>query len=221
MSEHEVKEILYKYQKEENVMGKIKSMAVYRFTEQLYKKGEICVLPSSDFWRRTGRLGKEKIDEANKVLTHRFSTTEGKEIVVPSIIDLIYKHQKNPERLIKMLLPFETQLEKSLTREKQFKEKLDKQLEKSKDLEERLMQTQDVLFRFMRYSAKNDNKLKNLLSTGGTKSDFVSKAAALMFQDYHWYEKLENIEEDNNIVSLNESTSKPKLLKDTFKNKFS
>jgi flavoprotein len=79
---------------------------------------------------------------------------------------------------------------------------------------------QDVLFRFMRYSAKSDNKLKNLLNTGGKKTDFVSKAAELMFKDYHWYQELENIEEDNNVVSFNESTTKPKLLKDTLKNKF-
>lgn len=220
LSKNEVKEIIYKYQQEENVLGKIKSMEVYRFTQRLYEKGEISVLPSSDFWRRTGRLGKEMINESNKVITHKFSTTEGKEIVVPSIIDLIYKHKKEPERLIKMLLPLETQLDKSLIREKKLKEKLDTQIDKNKDLEGRLMEIQDLLFRLMRYSAKNDSKLKNLLNTGSTKTDFVSKAANLMFNDYHWYKELEKNEENSNVVSFNESTSKPKPLKETLKSPF-
>jgi hypothetical protein len=220
LSENEVKEIIYKYQQEENVMGKIKSLEVYRFTERLYEKGEVNVLPSSDFWRRTGRLGKEKIDEANKVITHKFSTTEGKEIVVPSIIDLIYKHQKEPEKLIKMLLPFETQLDKSLTREKILKEKLDKQIEKNKELEDRFNQIQDLLFRFMRYSVRSDSNLRNLLNTGSTKTDFVLKAADLMFKDYYWFKELEDSDEESSLININDHKDKPKLLKDTLKSRF-
>ncbi|MDI7743730.1 hypothetical protein QMK38_17135, partial [Lysinibacillus fusiformis] len=76
LSEKEVEEIIGLYKTEKNQMGRIEYLEVFRFNKELYEEGRVKSSMSDDFWRKKGRLGKIKIDEANEIFRHKLDTSE-------------------------------------------------------------------------------------------------------------------------------------------------
>lgn len=103
LTETQVKEIIYLYKTERNVSGQIKYSDIHCFSNYLVEQGR----SSESFWRKQGRLGRELVDEANTVFTHRLSSSSDTKKSIPNILDLIDKKYTNKEDLINSLLPLE------------------------------------------------------------------------------------------------------------------
>lgn len=107
LTETQVKEIIYLYKTEKNVSGQIKYSDIYCFSNYLVEQGRLDTSTSESFWRKQGRLGRELVDEANAVFTHRLPISNDAKTAVPNIVDLVDKKYANKEALINSLLPLE------------------------------------------------------------------------------------------------------------------
>jgi hypothetical protein len=126
LSEDQVKGIIGLFKNEIKTAGLIKPMEIFKFTEELFNQGRIPSLPSYEFWKKKDRLGRKLIDQRNRIDTVKLTNSEGKEITIPNVTDLVEKKHKNKEELIEALIPLENHLRNSINREKNLKEKVEK-----------------------------------------------------------------------------------------------
>lgn len=112
------------FKAERKTSGLIKPMEMFKFTEELYNQGRIPSLPSYEFWKKKDRLGRQLIEQRNRIDTVKLTNSEGKEITIPNVTDLVEKKHKNKEELLEALVPLENHLRNSINREINLKEKV-------------------------------------------------------------------------------------------------
>ncbi|WP_434182256.1 hypothetical protein [Bacillus thuringiensis] len=153
LTETQVKEIIYLYKTEKNVSGHIKYSDIYCFSNYLVEQGRLDTSTSKPFWRKQGRLGRELVDEANAVFTHRLPISNDTKKAIPNLVGLVDKKYANKEALINSLLPLEKLIIKGIQKENELKQKnedykkqLSIQKEKYNKLQENQNQIQLLLF---------------------------------------------------------------------------
>ncbi|MGO4270081.1 hypothetical protein AB4Z22_09595 [Paenibacillus sp. TAF58] len=184
----EVREIIHLYRTEKAVTGKIKYMEVFEFNKEMYDGKRVNILMGEDFWRKSGRLGKDMIDQANEVFAHKISSIDEKSKLIPRVVDIVNKHYDDKNEMAKRLLPLEQGLRNSYKKEQKLleeiyvlKSNLTKQKEKYDGLKNDFQDIQDVLFKMLRYSTSKKGPIKNHLSMGKGKSDIVKDALEGIF----------------------------------------
>ncbi|MBV6734529.1 hypothetical protein [Priestia megaterium] len=215
LNKEQVKEVIYLFKTKKNVSGLISYRDIYLFNKELVENNKFPVAMGEDFWRKKGRLGREYIDEANKVLSNQLITLEEKEITIPNVTDLTHKYYSNKEKLISYLIPLERQLYSSIEKELHFKKKitviqteLENKKEKIKELENKVITLQDTLFKMLRYSNDKNTPIRDQLNTGKDKTQRVQKALEDIFSTptafYTWYEDKKGYEtnSENKIINI-------------------
>ncbi|MGG0475533.1 hypothetical protein ABEY96_25475 [Priestia aryabhattai] len=215
LNEEQVKEIIFLFKTKKNGAGLISYRDIYLFNKELVKNKKFPVAMGEDFWRKKGRLGRQYIDEANKVLSNQLITLEEKEITIPNVTDLTHKYYNNKEKLISYLIPLERQLYSSIEKELHLKKKVtdmkmdvENKKEKIKELENKVTNLQDTLFKMLRYSNDKDIPIKDQLNMGKGKTKRVQKALEDIFnaptEFYTWYEEKKSHEtnSENKVIDI-------------------
>ncbi|KGR75082.1 hypothetical protein [Ureibacillus sinduriensis] len=231
LSEEEVEEIIGLYKTEKNQMGRIEYLEVFRFNKELYEEGRVKSSMSDDFWRKKGRLGKIKIDEANEIFRHKLDTSEDSKILMPSVSDVIYKNNGDIETLLNELIPIEKELFNSIQREHKFKKvnkKLEEQMVKLKQtnrtLNKRVEILEDTLFKIFRFSSYENVPIINFLEIGEEESELVKEALNGMFErptefiDWYSEKSIQNEETRNSkIIEINEVNKVSNKIKNRYR----
>ncbi|MGG0412272.1 hypothetical protein [Peribacillus simplex] len=213
--------IIFQYLQLHKSSGLLKYMNLYRFSKELYEKGETSHHFSEDFWRKTGRQGKEAIDRANEVLEHTVSLSKQEDEKVVDSIDAINKFfqgkEANKEKLNGALLINETKLKKYIQRNKKITTDLvnrDKKItllnEENQILRQRLTEYEELFFQWLDASSHEDTPLINIITTGKTRSKVVQQLFETMFNEnpVKGFEKFEDYrKEKRKEQNINTNTS--------------
>ncbi len=198
------------YSQENKGNGLIKYLDVYRYSVQLYEQKLIPYKLSEDFWRKSGRQGREAIDKANEI--YDYSPLPNDETNTEKIIDSVDAIDKffegsnsNKEKLRGALLINENKLKKYIQKNGLLIERLNKQEHtvndlklKNKELQERLVEYEEIFFKWLDASSNKNVPLINLVTTGKTRNPIVDKLFQSMFSDnpLKGYEEFENYRSD-------------------------
>jgi len=229
----EVKKIIYDYRTTKKAMGLLAPAEITRFNKELYERGEVSAAMEGSFWTRKGRLGRDKIDEANRVFKYKLTTSEGDEVEVPNVSDLVLKYGHDKEKLISELTVLQMLLFSSNKKENELKNQIidlndDLNVHKNElsQLKQQVTDLQELIFKMVRYSAIDDVPLLNQLDIQNLEVGIFKEALEGMFdkptQFYQWFE--DKVEEgkqmnDSKIVSINETKTK-KNLSTSIKNRY-
>lgn len=224
-----IKDIIHRFTKEKKVTGKIKYMDVYRFSNDLYEKGEIEYKIGEYFWRK-GK-GRDQIDKTNEVLMIQIPSTEESETVVDTL-DAINKYFNGKpsykEKLIGSLSINERKLKKYIEKLNKAEKKLleanqliAKQQETIQSLKEKNILYEEKLFQWLELSINKKIPLYNLGTTGKTRTPIAEELLTSIFSDspYETFEKiksskdLESTHKKKNIIPLQEE---PRSVLDDF-----
>lgn len=222
LTETQVKEIIYLYKTEKNVSGQIKYSDIHCFSNYLVEQGRLDTNTSESFWRKQGRLGRELIDEANAVFTHRLPISNDAEKTVPNIVDLVDKKYANKEDLINSLLPLEKLIIKGIQKENELKQKnedykkqLSIQKEKYNKLQEKQNQIQLLLFDLYHHILME--------SSHKTKGMAIRAMEELFTSPIDFFEEFKKTKSANNssrnVISINSNKTEGKL-SNRFRDKF-
>ncbi|MDW7615163.1 hypothetical protein SC499_10615 [Peribacillus simplex] len=197
--------IIYQYLQLNKNSGLLKYMNLYRFSKELYEKGETSHQFSEDFWRKAGRQGKVAIDSANEVLEHTVSLYKQADEKVIDSIDAINKFfqgkEANKEKLIGALLINESKLKKYIQRNKKLTTDLESRdkknillNEENQILKQRLTEYEELFFQWLDASSHEDTPLVNIITTGKTRNKVVQQLFETMFTEnpVKGYEKFED-----------------------------
>ncbi len=125
-----IKELILKFNKENNYKGTIKYIDIYEYAKQMYENGDFPYKTSYDFWKRQSRVGREVIDDYNKVKTNQIISTNNQKIDFIDIADVLSKFvndEKVRDKLERYLMPMEKQVRDLVLN----LEKKDKKIKKS------------------------------------------------------------------------------------------
>ncbi|MFK4425905.1 hypothetical protein [Bacillus sp. RC51] len=222
LTETQVKEIIYLYKTEKNVSGQIKYSDIHCFSNYLVEQGRLGTTTSESFWRKQGRLGRELVDEANTLFTHRLSSSNDTKKAIPNIVDLIDKKHTNKEDLINSLLPLEKLLINGQKKENELKQKNEdykKQLSIQKHEYNKLQKKQDqfqlLLFELFHYILME--------STNKTKETAIKAMEELFTNPTNFFQEFKKISLINNssenVVSIDNHKTEQKL-SNRFRDKF-
>lgn len=188
LTEEHVNELIYLYKTEKQIEGRIKYLDMYRFNKEKFEQGEVSYVAGEDFWRKENRLGKEMIDQANMVFSHKLADSSGDEVTVPSVVDTINKCYNQRDELIEKLLPLERLALKKIETEKKLKAQLieaeNKQKEARKEIEDIKKQKdilQDFVLKMFRYGASKETPIVDFLTMKSPQSEIVRKAIEEIF----------------------------------------
>jgi hypothetical protein len=209
--QEDIGKILYKYTENNKVLGYVKYLDVYRHALEMYNNGEISFKLSEDFWRKPFRQGKETIDRYNKSVKENVVSVSNRTISVVNVEDVVYKHHKDLDKMIKLLKPIELELYKSVERENESREKINtltdkisEQRQQIKALQQKVEELQNLVFQMFEYSTDEDTPLVNMLRTGKTRHRIVENALTNAFNTpdsfYKMFEKRK--ENRKNIINL-------------------
>jgi hypothetical protein len=233
LTEEEIRKIIHEYKTTKKAMGLLEPAKIARYNQELYELGEVSAIMEASFWRKQGRLGRDLIDEANKVFSHKLTTSEGNEVEVPNVSDLVIKYGHDKERLISELTLLEMQLISSNKRENELKQQvvsLNDNLVNYKNelsqLKDQVNDLQELIFKMVRYSAIDDVPLFNQLDIQNQEVGIFKEALEGMFdkpiQFYLWFDgKMvgEKQRNDSNVVLINKTETKKSLAK-SIKNRY-
>lgn len=236
--ENELYAIINHYREKVKPFGDIEYLKLYRYHLELHKeRSDICKKTySEDFWRKKGQPGRKVIDTANEIRTVTLVDGNDNKKDIPNVVDVVNKHLKNPEKLIKHLLPLENEVRRSIQRERalkqkneELKEQIKKEKEDERELREEVGRLKECIFKLFRYSDKDGTPLENLLDMNN-KNKRIKRALDEAFskpQDFYIelknYHQLSTNEVTNkdNVLSLPESKNKKKrTLADDFAGRF-
>ncbi len=215
------------YTQENKGNGLIKYLDVYRYSEQLYEQKVIPYKFSEDFWRKSGRQGREAIDRANEIyeyspLPNNESNTE-KIIDTMDAMDKFFEGSKsNKDKLQGAMLINENKLKKYIQKNQSLLERLNNRehtindlKRKNIELHKRLDEYEEIFFMWLDASSNKNVPLINLVTTGKTRNIVVDKLFQSMFSDdplkgYEQFEKYRNASPQqathkHNIYQLNHS----------------
>lgn len=224
-----IKELIITFRKERNYKGTIKYIDIYEYAKEMYGNNKFPYDTSYDFWKREGRLGREFIDDYNKVKTKQIVSTDNKQIDIVDVYDVLNKivsDEKTKEQLAKYLVPLErqvrdfaVQLEKKDKKINALEDEI-KMLKKDKEiLKQRIDSIQDLNFKLFLYS-NSENELVNLINTGKSRSYPVNKAIEEVFNNpTNFFSVLDNNSAKNtrkNIVDFKRMEVKDTTFLDDF-----
>jgi hypothetical protein len=237
-NENELYRIINHYREKVKPYGDIEYLKLYRYHLELHQeRPDICKKTySEDFWRKKGQPGRKVIDTANEIRTVSLEDGNDNKKDIPNVSDVVYKHLKNPDKIIKHLLPLENEVRRSVQLERALKmknEELKAQIKQVKE-EKRVLSKQvgrlkECIFKLFRYSDKDGTPLENLLDLNN-KNKRIKRALDEAFsrpQDF--YTEFENFQQDatnevtnkDNVISLTEAQNSPKrTIADDFAGRF-
>lgn len=201
LSDEQVHYIVQRYIAKERRQGLIKYKDVFEFQNRLFENGEIPNKTEEDFWRKAGRPGRLKIDEANRFVKDTVLTSK-KERTILDLIDKIRKLKNDPKAITALLKSLEDDVHSLIEKEKQLREKLDKTNQllfeekvKNKSLEEHNQKLQNLIYQLFDYCAHKENDIVNLMTTGKSRDPRVNEALKNAFSDPKSY--FETMKEKN------------------------
>lgn len=224
--QEEIDKIIYDFAEKYKIVGNIKYSEVYQYALELYQQGSIPYKLSEDFWRKPLRQGRQSIDKFNSVIKQSIISANDKAVSIINVEDVVYKHHKNLDKLIKYLKPLEVELSKSIEKEiksretiKELEMALSQEKQKRQELQKLVDKLQDILFQMFEYSANDEVPLVNMLRTGKSRHAIVENALSKIFNNpddfYTLFE--ERRKDEGNVVRLQDKVqSKSKTLADDY-----
>lgn len=204
--------MLFYYNDNFNSHAEIRYKNVWEYFEGLYARGEFEYKTSYDFWKRTGREGRELVDKVNQHLKSNNLVSKTNNIDVLNIKEVIDKYGvNNKEILWENLKPYDNHLSQLFSRIEKLQVENDKLgsintlLENQlKEQQKKVDKLQVLLFSLFTYSNK-DNELYNLINTGQTKSKIIDLALAKTFENpIAFFEEM--IRKPLNLQNFNEAS---------------
>ncbi|PHF35219.1 hypothetical protein COF72_26465 [Bacillus pseudomycoides] len=215
-------DLIYSCIEEKKIIGQVKYQIVHPYCLGLYEEKKIDFKLSEDYWRKPGRQGTELLNKVNKIVIDQVEVDEHDDVNVVDTEDAINKlyngKKENKKKLLDTLKLNEVKLKKYITECKRLEKKVDI-LEEELTLKKQVAQEwknkaeelQRQLFLIMEYSASENFPIVNILNTGKTRTEAVTKQLESLFGDnptigyeYEQYmiEKREQKEEKESVVSI-------------------
>lgn len=235
--EEELYAIIKHYRENVKPHGDIEYLKLYRYHLDLYKeRPDICSKTySEDFWRKKGQPGRKVIDTANEIRTVTLVDGNNNKKDIPNVVDVVNKHLKNPEILIKHLQPLENEVRRSIQKERilkqkneDLKHKLEKEIERRRKLSYKIVQFQKLLFKLFRYSDVDGTPIENLIDLNN-KNKRIKKALEEVFDTPQaFYTELNDFQQhsnndvirDNVLPLTNAKKKNERTLGDDFEGRF-
>jgi hypothetical protein len=190
LTENEVKFVINDFKNKVQPMGIINYSKIHSYANKLYGAKLISAETSDSFWRKEGRLGRIEVDKANAIFSETVTTSKGKEIKVPNVVDLVNKKYKNKEELLKHLIFMEKQFHESLNREMKLGKEisaLEENLQKAKsDLKEageKNEKLQELVYRLFRILSGTTNEEVKQQTEYAMKTVFSTPVAFFEFEE--------------------------------------
>ncbi|PLT30508.1 hypothetical protein [Peribacillus deserti] len=120
----EVNLVIQLFRKNEKPMGTISYSEIWEYANHLYTEGIVSNSTSDSFWRKKGRLGRKRVDQANEIFSAEIPASKGKKVKVPNVVDLVDKKYKKKDELLKQLIYMENDFHEALEREKKLEDEL-------------------------------------------------------------------------------------------------
>lgn len=221
-------DLIYSCIEEKKIIGQVKYQIVHPYCLELYEEKKIDFKLSEDYWRKTGRQGTELLKRVNKIVIDQVEVDEHDDVNVVNTEDAINKlyngKKENKKKLLDTLKLNEVKLKKYINECKRLENKVD-MLEKdlilkkqdAQEWKNKAEELQRQLFLIMEYSASENFPIVNILNTGKTRTEAVTKQLESLFGDnptigyeYEQYmiEKCEKREEKESVVSINDRIRK-------------
>lgn len=238
--EAELYAIVGDYRDNVKPIGMLSYAEIHRHNQKLFEeKSDICKKNYSvDFWKRVGQPGRKVVDEANDIRKTTLVDANNNKKDIPNVTDVVNKYIKDPERLIKHLLPLESEVRRSIATERKLKEKNTKlineieNLKKEKrELKELKKSYENLIYQLFYYSDKDGTPLENLLDINN-KNRRIKGALEEAFkpghiQDFYFevsnykeksteHSELENSKNSNLISLSDEKFKKGRSIMDDF-----
>lgn len=171
----------------------IRYKEIFLYALEEYNKGILDFKLSEDFWRKPGRQGKLLVDEINKKRSALIENNN-QYIEIISTNDVINRlSQDTPatkKKIINQLKVNEYGYRKISTRYNQLKEKEAKMTQEIVELKAEIVKLKDnneiyqnVLFQWANLSSVKDLDLRNLITTGKTRSATVEQLFKDIFKE--------------------------------------
>lgn len=225
--EDEIYKIIKHYRDNVKPQGDIKFLQLYKYHLELYnEQPDICSkIYSEDFWRKKGQPGRNAIDTANQIRTVTLVDSNNNKKDIPNVVDVVNKYLKDPERLIKHLIPLENEVRRSIEKESELKDKnnkLKEQLEEAKREKRNQINQINILkeciIKQFHYSYSEGTPLENLLNMNN-KNKRIKKALEEVWrspQDFYTelisfqQQTTSELNKKDNIVTINDAKRETK-----------
>lgn len=207
--------VIYDFIQENKSTGTLKYLDVFRHSKKMHELGTCEHLFSEDFWRKSGRQGREAIDQANKV--YEYSSNNSQKTSGIKIVDtedavnkLFDGTSKNKEKLIGALIMNENKLKEIIKRNDDLQLKLEAHNEVTIELKQdinalksRLEEYEVLFFQWLDASSDDNVPLVNLVRTGKTRSKVVDKLFEVMFSEdvLRGYEEFEHFRANKKVLN--------------------
>ncbi|MGY1423407.1 hypothetical protein [Bacillus cereus] len=201
-SQELIKDLIYRFTQERKITGLIKYMDIYRFSLELYKRGDIEIKFSEDFWRKEGRQGRVAIDSTNQVYEYTLNINhkeDEKIIDTEQVVEKLYTgNSKNKEVLKRILKVNESKLKMCLERNRKLEMRIKskeyevQELKKNiTTLNNKLEIFENIMFMWLDASVDPDVDLINLITTGKSRNAIVDYMFQTIFSGnpHEGYEK--------------------------------
>lgn len=188
-STEETLKLIFYYHDNYNPHSQIRYKDIWEHFEELFNNGNYEYKTSYDFWKRSGREGRELVDKVNDHLKTKSLVSIANNIDMINFKEIIEKYgAHNKDILWENLKPYEKhiiQLSNSVEKIKNENENMIKQNNELKvqlnESKEMVGNLQQLIFSLFVYSNK-DNELYNLLNTGKSKSKVIDLALEKTFE---------------------------------------
>ena len=185
----ELLNLIFYYHDNHNPHSLVRYKNIWEHFDELYNNGKYEYKTSYDFWKRSGREGRELVDKVNDHLKTKSLVSIANNTDMIKFKEIIEKYgAHNKDILWENLKPYEKhilQLSNSLEKMKIENENMIKQNNELKvQLKESMDKVDDLqqlVFSLFVYSNK-DNELYNLLNTGRSKSKVIDLALEKTFE---------------------------------------
>ncbi|HGP3675199.1 MULTISPECIES: hypothetical protein [Bacillus cereus group] len=217
LTEEEVRKVILMFRENVQAMGNISYSEIHRYANELHEQGVISASTSDAFWRKEGRLGRIEVEKANEIFSETVTVSNGKEVKVPNVVDLVNKRYKDKDDLLKHLLFMEKQFHESLDREKKLQKDLSKLQESHNELKDNLKKEkeskdklQGVVYRLYRTLMGHANEEVNQKVDYAMKTAFKEPTAFL-----EGFKEKEEVQEGPKVLPIDK-----KPVKSSFASKF-
>ncbi|MGH0830074.1 hypothetical protein ACQVTX_17265 [Bacillus pretiosus] len=223
--ESEIKKLLLEFVTHNNIKSEIPKRSLSNYAKLKFREGSLPWLKkeiSDNYWVRSERRGFQIIEEYNSLVLDTLMQELSPTINLPDIKNAVLQYHNKPEKLVKILLPYQKELEIGLKQNADLKRKLDASYKKLntkeghiKELEKQLRASQDTILKLFVYgSIKKERVLKNLLQVDKEASPEVINALQNVFN--HNADCFLNEDKSTGILEMNKVPVK-RSLRDNFR----